>query len=384
MASLINSVNINSDAKAFFFSGDDARLFDDWDELLLSVRNKSFLHLPLWYRGYLQSYFSNDKDCIFVLLQLKGRPVAIFPLLYYTKSFGSIQIKYLELMWPTDMGVRDGIISAEVNINELADWLFQALGEVKIKWDIFLFPNIVRRSASYKFVTEQNQYHQYVKHHNFTARIPVQGNSDECLLHLSKRMRKRLATYYKNLQKKGEVGFRIVSGKNTLESYYETFLEVESDSWKGEVEAKTALKFDENQEKFYRHIYSNNSEAPVIAFLTLDGEVIAAKLCLLAGDTLNMMKIGYRKSLKDVYPGMLLLRHLMQFYAEDSRINYVGFVTNPKWADRWRPEQIEVYNAFLYNKSFVGKISRMARVKTEQARKVKQVCKNWWNSKRSG
>lgn len=361
------------------FHGDLAVSFiQRWTQFASSGEKRSFLHLPEWYAAYLKSYFKkkdNAARALFAEFLQKDSIVAIIPFVQEKKRIGMVSADHLELMWPTDLGVRDCVLSDHADVESLSVWLVQALEDAGIQWDLIRFPDIVESSAAHRLINLQSNRQTLLRHHHYTARIPAEGDDDTCLAFLSSRMRKRLKTYHKQLSQKGEPQFQLVKADEIDEKWYDLFLEVESSGWKGEDGSCTALRFDDNQRRFYRSLFLSGSDACRIAILWVNGQAVAAKLCLECGDTLNMLKIGYDKAFAKEYPGMILLRHLIQRYASHPRIRYIAFVTDPEWAQRWRPERLEVHEATIYNNSMTGKLIYRLDMAKERGRQIKSKLK---------
>lgn len=373
-------IRINDDLSILSCMTINKHLVNQWNLLLSLVKNKSFLHLYQWYDAYMQSYYMGvmkKTQSIFIVIQYQKKPVAIFPLIQQESFVGPLRVTSIELMWSTDLQVRDCIISDEVNIKYVGKWLMQALKAAGIKWDIFLLPDIVDKSSAYRVVTQQGLYPISIHQHHFTARIPATGDESTCFEFLSTRMRKRLDRYYKNLTQKGEVRFKLIRAGELTEKQYDMFLNIESSSWKGGSGTKTALRYDIKQERLYRALFTGSLESRMIASLWVGDEPVAAKLCLVVGDTLYMMKIGYRQDYWMYYPGMLLLRHLIQHYSSNPHIHQIAFVTSPDWAKRWRPELHKVFSATIYNNTITGVTAHQINTAKEQARKLKARYREW-------
>lgn len=346
------------------------QLIENWRNLLNEIHNPSFLHLPEWYAACLESYhpLSGAKRPMFVEVQRGGRPVAVFPLVYLKKRVGLINISVLELMWPTDLGVRDCVIADHEQFDHISACLLRTLQAKGIRWDLFSLPDISEHSTALRYVTSQTARRQNVRHHHFSARIRVEGDRQSSL---SARMRKRLDNYYGNLSQKGDIQFHLARHDALTEELFASFLEVEAQSWKGATGTQTALRFDEKQRHFYQHLFTSGSEARMIASLSVNGRIIAANLCLIIGDTLNTLKYGYSDEYANDFPGKLLLGHLIEHYAPDKTINYIAFVTAPKWAEIWRPELLKVYEARMYNHTLSSMYIRSIDKLAEYARQIK-------------
>lgn len=344
-----------------------------WQSLTARQNDVTFLHLPEWYEAYLASYHlkKGQGKTIFVEVLWDSQCVAVFPMLHIKKRIGLKNLYILELMWPTDLGVRDCIVGDQEILQDVFESLVNALKNGGVPWDVLLFPDIVEQSAAFRISTSQKLYHYTIRHHHYTARIRVEGDGQSCLSFLSSRMRKRLKTYYNNLSKNGKIRFQLTKDQEITEELFEAFLDVEAKSWKGESGTRTALKFDNIQQQFYRQLFFSKAEGRMIATLYLDGCIIAANLCLVTGDTLNMLKISYSQEFAKDFPGMLLLRYLIEQSACNDKINYIAFVTSPTWAERWHPEILKVYLIKLYNHTLAGNYVRGLDNAVQCARHIK-------------
>lgn len=356
----------------------DHALYERWNALLPTMSAKHFLHLPQWYVAYLGSYYrknTNGVQSVFLELRRHDNTLAILPLVKKKLKVGLFSAHALELMWPTDLGVRDCIVSDQSDDEALSDWFVHALKHAGIQWDLISMPDIIEGSAAFQLVCRQKTFQHSIRHHHYTARIAAEGDTESCLSFLSSRMRKRLKTYYQNLSQKGDLQFRIAKHNEVSETLFDTFLDVEASGWKGGEGTKTALRYNAYQQQFYRSLFCSGADACIIASLWVNDYPIAAKICLEVGDTINMLKIGYDIDFAGDYPGMLLLRHLIQHYATHPQIRYIAFVTNPEWAQRWRPDLIKVYEASIFNGTTTGKILYNMEFAKNRARKIKSALK---------
>lgn len=355
-------------------------LLKRWETLLSTMLDKRFLHLPQWYKAYLISYYrkcGDDIESLFIELCRHDKTLAILPFIKRTVKIGPINSHVLELMWPTDLGVRDCIVFDQSIIDSLLDSVTRSLQHAGIQWDLIAMPDIIEGSAAFQLVSQQKTLSYKIQQHHFTARIPADGDMESCLSFLSSRMRKRLNKYYDGLSRKGAVQIRIAKQDELSESLYDMFLDIEASGWKGAEETRTALRYNECQQQFYRSLFSSDTDACVVASLWLNDSPIAAKICLEVGDTLSMLKIGYDADFTKDYPGMVLLRHLIQHYSTHPRIRYIAFVTNPEWSQRWRPELLSVYEAFIYNSTMTGKTIQQIDSAKDRARKIKSTLKTF-------
>ena len=104
----------------------------------------------------------------------------------------------------------------------------------------------------------------------------------------------------------GPLEFSIVTGGPGLGALVEEMLAIEAAGWKGR--EGTAILSNPADAAFYRALALEAAEAGAlrIALLREDGRLIAYEYCIVAGDIVLAMKVGYDESRRRIQPGHMV------------------------------------------------------------------------------
>ncbi|OGI57467.1 MAG: hypothetical protein A2V58_02565 [Candidatus Muproteobacteria bacterium RBG_19FT_COMBO_61_10] len=108
-----------------------------------------------------------------------------------------------------------------------------------------------------------------------------------------------------------------------------------------------------------------------INLILVDGVCIACQFCLMAGDTLYLLKIGYSEEYRAMGPGNVLLNELLQRCCADTNIEKLSFITGANWNDSWAPEQQDVYENRIFNATLSGVSVYLLEKIKDQGRHIK-------------
>ena len=186
--------------------------------------------------------------------------------------------------------------------------------------------------------------------------IDVTGTYEAYVLGLSKNLRRSLKRSKQYLKALPEVRITFAQDSPDLEDRLEAFMDVEASGWKGFQGTGTAIKLQPRLVSFYRELTRTFSVSGNVAINTLnvDGKCVAAQFCLLADDTVYMLKIGYDEDYKHYAPGKHLLDLYIQRCMENSTVKSINFVTDTEWHADWRPKTLDKSELYIFNTSLAG------------------------------
>lgn len=168
--------------------------------------------------------------------------------------------------------------------------------------------------------------------------------------------RRNLHRLSRRAQQTGPLEIRICRTPDELRQAFPVFLEVEASGWKGEPGSGTAISCMPNLVDFYRRImehYSVTGEC-VINLLVQNGTCIAGQFCVQMDGTLSILKVGYHEDYSKIAPGNLLMQQVLEASCRSGQIRTVSFVTDPVWCHPWRPSSTELFNQYLFNRTWRG------------------------------
>ena len=139
----------------------------------------------------------------------------------------------------------------------------------------------------------------------------------------------------------GQVSFEMLSpGPDEFDALFDEAIGVEARSWKRE--AGTAIAVDRTKERFFRAYFRSASEQGGfrVAFMRIDGRVVAMQMALECLDRYWLFKIGFDERFGRCSPGTLLMLHTIG-WAANRRLHAYELLGNvePWIAQFWTREQ---------------------------------------------
>ena len=135
----------------------------------------------------------------------------------------------------------------------------------------------------------------------------------------------------------------------TLNTYFEHFLDIEASGWKGSKGEKTAIKLNKNLQSFYREIiqgFSKNGQMEM-NLLSINNKPIAAQYAIILEPTVFLLKIGYDEDYRSLSPGNILIEHKLKEYEINSNLTTLNLISNAAWHTNWKPAVLSSHN--IYN-----------------------------------
>jgi CelD/BcsL family acetyltransferase involved in cellulose biosynthesis len=121
----------------------------------------------------------------------------------------------------------------------------------------------------------------------------------------------------------GEVSFEMLSPRpEEFDALFDQAIQVEVCSWKKE--AGTAIAVDRQKESFFRHFFRSACEQGTfrLAFMRIDGRVVAMQMALECLDRYWLFKIGFDERFARCSPGTLLMLHTLSWAAKRGLHHY--------------------------------------------------------------
>lgn len=135
--------------------------------------------------------------------------------------------------------------------------------------------------------------------------VPTDPALADALGCLSKKRRNNVRRGRRELQARGEVGFRVVRGCDVTPRQLDTFLELEHSGWKGD--GGTSLLSTSATEAFFREMAAGFAVAGriLLAEISVDGQVVGSTTNLTAGRCAVAFKTGWNRDYAEVGLGVL-------------------------------------------------------------------------------
>ncbi len=351
-----------------------------WLDLLASLHAPTLFQHPAWHEAFIASRYQAEEhgQLLFVTVTQGGQPNALLPLSYRKGRRFGLPARIVELMFPTDMGVRDFPIRDDIDAGTLLHTvLTKALPQAGYPWDIAELNDLVTGSAAFHAFQQLKGLRKLSVYHHDSNQLKCSSEPSQPFAHVSKSHIKKTQRKRKNFDALGSVNFELVTDFAVLPQALDLFIELENAGWKGSAGEKTSLHHDLPQKAFYESLIDHSAPnlRACFAILRLDSKPVAVNLCTRTGDTLWMLKITYADDLHDYSPGNLILLHLLEQFAGDTDTKYISFITGGEWTLRWHPEQLPVANTDLFAGTLRGQLLARMGFAKQEARRIKHSVK---------
>ncbi len=363
---------------AALYTSIDDTLRQQWRALFETLQQKTLFQHIAWHEAFIAGQYRPELhgQLLYATVSRAGQTIAVVPLSYRKGRRYGLPTRIIELLHPTDMGVRDLAIHEDVDSRAVLDTILQALPNAGYTWDIAELADAAANSYAYRVFAAAAGPKLSVYHHD-SNRLKSVGGRDQCFSLISKSHIKKTKRKRKHMEALGKVAYELITDPAALPQAFEIFLDVEDSSWKGSDGKKTSLRHDIPQKMFYESLLGN--PAPGLnccaVVMRLDGKPVAAKLCTRTGDTLFMLKISYDDRYQEHSPGNLLLLYALEEFSEDPSIDYISFITGGEWTLRWNPERVPVYQCSIFNRNAMGMFIAALAYSENTVRKIKQILK---------
>jgi len=334
---------------------DDSRLLKYWNKVCKNIKETSFVQRNEWFNAYLKSNLKSSSYYCFIVFLRNEKPVAVIPLQrHITNRFGFTFIAW-QILSPNELCLNDLVfISTEANTN-IFDHLIEYLNSRQdLPWDLLELKYCRQGGSVDVAISLKKPPRSVTIIDNSSKYLLCKSGIDNSIEKRSSKFKRNIRRLWKKIRQKGEITTHLYKDPSQLDEAFNEFLEVESSGWKGE--SKTALIHDKRLQSFYRSILETfgRNGACIIHTMKLNGRPIASQFSVIAGETYNMLKIGYDEEFKSESPGALLIDETVRVFSNDNNINTISFVTGSSWSDKWLPENLYVANHYIYNKTIKG------------------------------
>lgn len=333
-------------------------LRDAWTAIAVTRPDVGFHHLYGWYLSYLRNLEQDQPSVHFFSFFRDGRPIAIFPLRRIRRRVAAgINLWLWELPRDPHMNLCDCIIALHENNAVLMHLLVDTLARRKdMPWDALHLSNLLEDSLALRALSTGALPRTVLARIGRSLYFPCDDLAS-ALCNTTGKFKRDLRRQRRKLDQRGRVELSLVQDRTALDEAFAAFMQLEASGWKGNLGRGSAIVLCPNRERFYHDLMDlfAADERCLISLLKLDGRVIAAQFCLIAGTTLYVLKIAYDETFSAVAPGHQLLHDLLRHCCDSKLITRLSLVTGPPWAgQRWKPAAHDVWSAYVFNYSLRG------------------------------
>ncbi len=356
------------------------RLRQEWEALYDALPRRYHAQSHACVVQQLRCLESDAQAVQIAVVRDRGIAVAMVPMHESPIRTGPFAIRRWSLLWSPHATLCPLLVAPSVRTQDLLEQLVMALAAGSSGCDQLLLPSMldgeawagVRGWAGTRLILAEPSRPSM----RFDTTSP-----DSALASASSHFRQNLARQRRKLAALGRMELEISVGAEAQGAAFEAFLEVESSGWKGENGTASAIRLHPRLRDFYAGLIEalQGRQQVWIVVLRLDGRAVAANYCIRTDDTVAVLKIGYDESLRQVAPGNVLLAMLLEACEQDPSICSVSLVTGPAWAERWRPNEVDVHRLMVFAPTLRGRTlhaltrARRALRKWRQQRDARRV-----------
>jgi len=335
-----------------------SELEGDWLELLKMCEHHQYLHSYEWHLSYMKTIL-NDVDSIFyIAAYVNEKIVAIFPFnKSYKKPGGLVKLDLLAFPEHSHITLHDFIIADDFICKApFVQALCNSLrSEFSIKWDYLLFASVIDGSYAQRQLDYESLPFTIRNTIDESYSIDCTDSYENTTAHLAGNFRRNIARLERKANKQSVLSLeQIYMSTAQSDQYLEEFIDIENDSWKGE--NNSSIMSDDRFIEYYKELKNSfvTENVCIVNFLRQADACIAAQFSILYNGRLNLLKIGFRNAYSSIGPGNILLSYVLKSCVDNGLASNVNIITSPKWADKWKNRNENVYSYYVFNTSFVG------------------------------
>ncbi|RDI59305.1 CelD/BcsL family acetyltransferase involved in cellulose biosynthesis [Microvirga subterranea] len=196
--------------------------------------------------------------------------------------------------------------------------------------------------------------------------LNVQGRFDDYLAGLGN-MRRNLKRFHKKLEKQGAVSIDRIQGAQAGMDFLETFMALEASGWKGR--NGTAMADNTEAVSFYQALAEHLGARGDFEWyvIRVQGQVIAAQMCIRCGGSLMLAKIAFDEDYSDCRPGHLLTGSVIQDAFARPEIIEINHLSNADWEGYWRMTYDEYVDVQLIRRDILPILCQFPRAAAHYA-----------------
>jgi len=177
--------------------------------------------------------------------------------------------------------------------------------------------------------------------------IEVKETWIDYLGRLGKNLRSNLRKAQRQLDRKGRVELRILTGADAHQEFLAEFLALEDSGWKGQ-QGTSILKRPEII-PFYEKLVSRLATRGWLEWhmLLVDDRLVAAEFCVRFGQSLIIHKIGHDEAFANTSPGNLLTEEGARQAFNEGLLQEINHISRAEWHLKWLMRQSQYFTALV-------------------------------------
>lgn len=308
-------------------------------DIMTDSEQSSIFNGADWYKNFYDNVAKVDGEVIFYCLYKNSEAAAILPIWYkLDKDAKVFKVKHATTMSNYYSPIFElSFVKEHVSLNEAYQVLISQIVSGSYAWDYLdIFPtNDIHKAAlmevcdslklsAFPYLLTQNYFQEdIVSYDDYLAQRPSI-------------LRNTIKRKTKKLDKSVDWNIKIFQQQDDITEALEKYHDVYKSSW----------KIAEPYPNFINGLVelSHRRGWLRLGLLTIDGEVIAAQLWLVFGNTAYIYKLAYIKSFRNYSPGTILTNALVRHVIETDKVSKIDFLTG---ADSFKLDWMTVYRELL-------------------------------------
>ena len=335
-------------------------LHADWQAWLDDLPGSTYLQSPGWIRSYLTTLAEQPDRVHLIAARRAGRLEGVFVLEETSLRLAGLTLRAGRLISGDHMHLSDVAIAGH------ADALWTAFNawfkaQRALRWSLIMARGVSADASLAHLLSSRNgQMRNITRPHPPTLWLDCSQNTAHALRNVSRSHTTNVKRLLRRAREQGPLSYEVVTEPAQLDAALQAFFEVEGSGWK--VAEGSAIRLHDKLVAFYRGLALEFGPLGRcrINLLRLNGHVIAAQFGLVSNQQLNLLKIGYAPIHAALAPGHLIMQHTIESVCADPALNRLSFVTNPPWAQLWKPEATPVHCHMMFRDSILGRSMHLA------------------------
>lgn len=238
-------------------------------------------------------------------------------------------------------------------------------------------------------VIQQRESVWFVQQQISRTQFEPDASADEFMQHVwSRKTRHEVRRQQRRLGEKGKVEFKLLSKGDDLSPWLDSFLELESRGWKGDL--GTAFASSENERAYFVESLTNAHQNEQLHMLSMElaGEPIAMNSAFLSADGGYYFKIAYDELLAKYSPGVILEAEFLRVLHERPDLRWFdscAAANHPMierlWDRRRLIQSVWVSTGSAVGDAWVGMLATINSLEQCGVKWLKPLYRKWWKRK---
>ncbi len=335
-------------------------LADEWRALYQALGQSNFFIDPDYLRVWWRHFGKDSTPRIFVFRDDQGLR-AVFPLRLARRRAGPITLRVLSGMSNWESAKPQWLIRGEVK-PVIDAWLDSVLA--RRDWDVFHFPDTPLDTPGlphlWRRLTDLG-YRWCESPCEGATIVDVSRDFDTYWTGRPKKKRHNMRWALGRIKKVGSIGFEISRAEDDPEAWIERLFDLAGRTWQaGE---GTGLNQPPRADFFKDMIRTFLPQGRLrIYILTLDGRDVAFFLGYLQQGVFYIFKTGYDQEFHQVYPGLILLKHLLDDCFADDQVCLLDFITSKPIFATWTDATAPLCDLYVYHRTPRGRMLSLVQM----------------------